>query len=266
MYLRGFQFAELAVGESLSSPTVCDHCGREELKRTVKLINPEGRVVWFGAGCAANAMGVGIKVVNAAKREAEAERAEADRIERAASSRAEFAQWQAFLDRQVPALRGDTFRQIESLGGGARARTLFKQALNPNARKTTTMPRRPARATAKPKSDTITEEDVQAAFNVINKDYWNDVRGIAEDLYRELRSGELSRDDIDERIHELVEGSARVIYTFQAKLGMLCTNNADAYEELGVDLSEGIDWSKLMACSMIEDVRSHLTEEGEGDW
>lgn len=133
----------------------------------------------------------------------------------------------------------------------------FKQDLTPNARKTTTMPRRPARATAKPKKDTITEEDVQAAFDILNKDYWNDVHGVVEDLEEHVKSGEITdQDKLEELLNQFVEGTQRVIYTFQAKVGMLCTNNPDAYQEFGFDMSAGIEWEKLMFCAMVEDVRA----------
>lgn len=52
--------------------------------------------------------------------------------------------------------------------------------------------------------------------------------------------------------------SQRVIYPWQAKLGMLCTNNEDAYLELGFDFSDGIDWSKMMFCAMEQDVQSYI--------
>lgn len=121
--------------------------------------------------------------------------------------------------------------------------------------------RRPARATAKPKSDTITEEDVQAAFDILNKDYWNDVRGVAKDIEEHVKSGEITdQDKLEELLNQFVEGTQRVIYTFQSKVGMLCTNNPDAYEAFGVDMSNGIDWSKMMFCAMLEDVRAQLPE------
>lgn len=262
MYLRGFQFAELGPGELLQSPDVCDLCGREELKRTIKLINPDGRVVWFGAGCAAKAMGIGIKAVQQAKRDAERAVDDAERAQRRGRDQAEDAQWQAFLDRHAPGHldwqgKPDRFAQIQALGGMSTARALSKQDHQPNTRKTTPMPRRPARAIAKPKSDTITEEDVQAAFDILNRDYWDDVRGVVKDLEEHVERGEITdQDRLEELMNQFVEGTQRVIYTFQAKIGMLCTNNADAYQEFGFDMSDGIDWSKLMFCAMVEDVRA----------
>lgn len=121
---NGYRFAELAQGEGLQSPSVCDCCGREELKRTVKLINPEGRSVWYGAGCAARAMNVEKKVVTAAKKAAEDRAYELERSERQAAWKLTDAAWQAFLDRVAPGM--DRYDQIRSLGGMAKARELYR--------------------------------------------------------------------------------------------------------------------------------------------
>jgi ribosomal protein L37AE/L43A len=122
---NGYRFAELALGESLQSPTVCDHCGREDLKRTIKLINPEGRAMWIGGGCAARLMGVEVKVVRAAKKVAEDRAYEAEQAAKRAAHRLEDAAWQAFLDRNAPGL--DRYDQIRALGGMAKARELLRQ-------------------------------------------------------------------------------------------------------------------------------------------
>jgi hypothetical protein len=68
---NGYRYAELARGEALQSPSVCDCCGREDLKRTIKLVNPEGRAMWVGCGCAARLLGTDTKTVRAAKKAAE---------------------------------------------------------------------------------------------------------------------------------------------------------------------------------------------------
>lgn len=124
---NGFRFAELARGESLQSQDVCDCCGREGLKKTVKLISPEGRVVWFGVGCAAKAMGVGVDVAREARKaaiETEQDRvkADADRARRQADEA-----WQTFLDARAGAGR-DRFSQIDRLGGYKAARAMFEAA------------------------------------------------------------------------------------------------------------------------------------------
>ena len=129
--LNGFRFAELARGENLQSPDVCACCGRDGLKKTVKLINPDGRVVWFGTGCAARAMGVRPLIARDAARAAEMTASEAARRERAAEEQADDARWQAFLDEVAPGAtvswdgRPNRFEQIERLGGYPAARAAY---------------------------------------------------------------------------------------------------------------------------------------------
>jgi hypothetical protein len=122
--LNGFRYAELARGESLCSPDVCGCCGREGLKKTIKLVAPDGVAVWFGVGCAAKALGVGIKVTRQARAE-QIEAAEAaERAERKAISDAAAAAWFAFLTRAAGP--GEVWEQIQRLGGIAAARALQK--------------------------------------------------------------------------------------------------------------------------------------------
>lgn len=129
---NGFRFAELARGESLQSPDVCDCCGREDLKKTIKLLNPEGRVVWFGVGCAAKAIGgcVTVKEVRRAREDQIARDQEIIRSEARAQEQAEDAKWQTFLDAKAPGHlawdgRPDRFKQIEVLGGWKAARARY---------------------------------------------------------------------------------------------------------------------------------------------
>jgi hypothetical protein len=121
----GFRFAELARGDSLQSPDVCDCCGREGLKRTVKLVSPGGTVVWYGVGCAARAMSVGVDVVRAARRDAAAALEANEAVARRERDRAEDAAWQAFLDRAAGP-GPDRFSQIQRLGGIGPARAAWR--------------------------------------------------------------------------------------------------------------------------------------------
>ena len=65
---KEYSYATLALGESLSSPTVCECCGREELKKTIKLNKRYGGSVWFGVGCAAKAMSLKTSEVEKARK------------------------------------------------------------------------------------------------------------------------------------------------------------------------------------------------------
>jgi len=69
------------------------------------------------------------------------------------------------------------------------------------------------------------------AWRVIERDYWDDVRGIVEDLEERIKSREVTEDDLNDALHESCDGHQSIIYTHQARVGLCCTDNADAYED-----------------------------------
>ena len=73
------------------------------------------------------------------------------------------------------------------------------------------------------------------AWRVVEHDYWDDVRGLVDDCKRAIKDGEVSSDEeLNDYLHQSVDGTQRVIYTHQARVGLCCTENPDAYEdELG---------------------------------
>ncbi len=105
----------------------CDCCGRRNLKLTVALLF-EGEVepVFFGTSCAAKALRMPAKEVKAAAKAADDAKAASERAEREAVYKAEMARWVAWLDNNAPSLKGEIFRQIESLGGYAAANAAYR--------------------------------------------------------------------------------------------------------------------------------------------
>lgn len=76
------------------------------------------------------------------------------------------------------------------------------------------------------------ELEVNEAFHVINADYWSDVRGIAAELKRMVKDGECEDEgEFGERLDEQCDVHQRVIYTQQARLGLCCCDNVDAYKD-----------------------------------
>lgn len=115
------------------------------------------------------------------------------------------------------------------------------------------------------------EITVDQAWSIIRQDYWNDVRDVAGCIIDAMKSKEIEdSDEYDTYIHETIDGTQRVIYTWQAKTGLMCTDNADAFREYGDEmaLDDGdIAWSRLMYFAMLRDVENHLQSEGYGsDW
>jgi hypothetical protein len=115
------------------------------------------------------------------------------------------------------------------------------------------------RTKATPKSnepERITDEDVNAAVSIIQRDYYQDVRDLGDSIKAEVRAGDIDNEEqLDERVHEDVDGAARVIYTWQAKLGMLVTDNEDAWEEFGY---ESPTVEQKMFCAMKQDVMEYI--------
>jgi hypothetical protein len=108
--------------------------------------------------------------------------------------------------------------------------------------------------------DEITEEDCKAAEHILDLDYMNDVRGVAKDLARQMKEGEV--DDFSDALHQAIDGTQRVIYTHQAKLAVVFSPNGDAYfdefGEEGAVENGAIAWERLAFVAMQQDVIKEL--------
>jgi hypothetical protein len=111
------------------------------------------------------------------------------------------------------------------------------------------------------------------AVGVIERDYRDDVKGVADDIVRRIRDGEIS--NLNDAIHETVEWCSRVIETWQAQMGLLASKNDGYGVEEGLvgpsDFKSGIPWDKLMFCAMEQDVIDELEHMGvepnrDGPW
>ncbi len=110
-----FRPAATSAMERANVPSVCECCGREDLKKTVKVTNG-ATTMWMGTGCAAKACGVGIKDFGKALK---AEQDQHDAAERKAhynAVAAERARWQDFLNERAPQFRGDIYAQERAVG------------------------------------------------------------------------------------------------------------------------------------------------------
>ncbi len=113
-------------------------------------------------------------------------------------------------------------------------------------------------------ADEVTDADCLAASTILAQDYFNDVRGVAKDLARQMRDGDVG--DFNDALSEAVDGTQRVIYTFQAKLAVILSPNGDAYfDEFGTEGAvsrDGINWSALAHFAMQQDVVKELDVRG----
>ena len=104
--------------------------------------------------------------------------------------------------------------------------------------------------------------------------YRQDVRETAESIISELSdqykngvSGEPLREWLLEHIHETIDGSQRVIYTYLAQECLMESSNDNAYfEDFGTDggavTKDGINWSLLAYCAFEHDVIEGLERLG----
>jgi hypothetical protein len=117
------------------------------------------------------------------------------------------------------------------------------------------------------------EGTIRDALSILTREYRSEVNGLAMEIKEELEEkiedgekGESLREWLIETIHESVDGHQRVIYTFKAKVGLLVTENADAYvDDFGTEglVKDGnINWEGMMYAAMERDVIEALDRMG----
>jgi hypothetical protein len=112
--------------------TVCECCGKKDLKGTVALSINGMDPVFFGCVCAARTLKRTIKEVKAGTKSADDLKTEVERLARAARASRHDEVWGLYLDKAAGKIRDfggrqDYFRQIEKLGGYAAAKEGFEK-------------------------------------------------------------------------------------------------------------------------------------------
>jgi len=128
--------------------------------------------------------------------------------------------------------------------------------------------RRKAKPTRSSAPKRITDDDVKAAVDVISSEYWQDVRECAADFVEQFQKGEFkNEEDYREQLEQYVDGSARVIYTYWARLGLLATNSANAMEEETGETPTGdsAGISKQMYFAFLQDIQSAIGSDIDFD-
>jgi len=124
------------------------------------------------------------------------------------------------------------------------------------------MARRSAQTTET--DDARDEKLVETGLNANRRQYYSSVRGVAHDLVRRVLDGEITDpDELNEAIHESVDGNHWVIYTHASMLCLLASDNDGQYfeEGLGADgvcTDDGINWAALAFAAMRQDVVEDL--------
>lgn len=100
------------------------------------------------------------------------------------------------------------------------------------------------------------EPTLDDAIRTINKWYNDEIRSIAEEANEGVKSGEIT--DLDDWLHETIDGHEFVIYTHKARLVLVATDHPDAYEDEYGDEQHTVEQAAYAA--MMRDVRDHLDE------
>lgn len=104
------------------------------------------------------------------------------------------------------------------------------------------------------------EEARDEALNFIRADYYTEVTRVAEDLMERARDGEFeSADDMDQAIHETIDGHRRVFITHLAKLGLVASDNESYADEEGL---EPTGPEQRMFWAMRQDVYERMDADG----
>lgn len=111
-----------------------------------------------------------------------------------------------------------------------------------------------------------TKEQRDAARATLRADYWSDVRGIVEDARRAIKDGEISSPaELDDWLHETVDGHQRVIYTHAAlETLMFCESDGDAEESLDFIATQSVHslYSQIAYYGLLGDARKQAEAEG----
>ena len=120
---------------------------------------------------------------------------------------------------------------------------------------------------ANPRNDgRITEEQHDDAMRVLRAEYYQGVRGIAQELADRIKDGEITtQDGLKQALQESIDGSYWVIYTHANFQVILCTDHHDEYmEQTGeAPVSDNtINWAALAYYAMMRDVQDQMSAEG----
>jgi len=99
------------------------------------------------------------------------------------------------------------------------------------------------------------------AMRVLRKEYYDGVRGLAEEVASRVKDGE----DENDALHEVVDGSYWVIYTHANFQVLMCSDHHDAYsEDFGEPPVSGsdINWAALAYAAMARDVSEQVSAGG----
>ena len=127
------------------------------------------------------------------------------------------------------------------------------------------------------------DSQVDDALRVLRAEYWSSIRSCAKGLADEIRKGDLSPEDVEDRLHEDADGSYWTIYTHANYRAIMCSDHdpwddvRDSGEPLTAEMANGQPCAILAYYCVRHDTREQLEvelgcepeswtpEEGEGE-
>ncbi len=107
----------------------------------------------------------------------------------------------------------------------------------------------------------LTQDILDEANSILQRDYFNDVRGIVEEAKEAVKDEEITDDEsATEWLDQRLDGTNRIIFTAQAWQVLIHSSNDAAYaEQFGeLPVSDGVlDISAMAYMAMREDVIEH---------
>lgn len=115
--------------------------------------------------------------------------------------------------------------------------------------------------------DASQEGNLSRGRDLLRRDYYADVHGVADDFKRAAKAGEFKdAEGADEWLHQTVDGSQRVMFTHLAQEALVVSDNEDAYaDDFGEEIlvKDGqINWPALAFCAFKADVLERLSADG----
>jgi len=106
------------------------------------------------------------------------------------------------------------------------------------------------------RQDVVADEELaKAALDIVNNYYWASVRGTAADFLKRAQEGEFKDDEsLRDALHEDIDGNYWVIYTYWARVCLLCSSNTYAFEEEMGDEAKPENVSQQAYFAMMADI------------
>ena len=95
------------------------------------------------------------------------------------------------------------------------------------------------------------------------REYWNDIKTMAQEIMDEAVAADPQDpeewDGLWDNVHEAVDGTAWIIYTYRALRVMEYTANDDAHEDMG-EIPTGQGWSGIVTYVAFWAMRADLSD------